>query len=103
MQTIPSTFEAHKAPGMNDISNPIHNAAAAIGYIKSRYGSINNVPGIKSGDLLLSDQATIGITDVWAAARQALNPGHIVYRSVSAFNIADSGSSVVNWVADIIE
>ncbi|MCZ4246674.1 transglycosylase SLT domain-containing protein [Bacillus amyloliquefaciens] len=48
MQTIPSTFEAHKAPGMNDISNPIHNAAAAIGYIKSRYGSINNVPGIKS-------------------------------------------------------
>ncbi|WP_049628318.1 transglycosylase SLT domain-containing protein [Bacillus sp. JFL15] len=48
MQTIPSTFEAHKAPGMNDIRNPIHNAAAAIGYIKSRYGSINNVPGIKS-------------------------------------------------------
>ncbi|PAD65385.1 phage portal protein, partial [Bacillus siamensis] len=48
MQTIPSTFESHKAPGMNDIRNPIHNAAAAIGYIKSRYGSINNVPGIKS-------------------------------------------------------
>ncbi|MBD8889407.1 transglycosylase SLT domain-containing protein, partial [Bacillus velezensis] len=48
MQTIPSTFEDHKAPGMNDIRNPIHNAAAAIGYIKSRYGSISNVPGIKS-------------------------------------------------------
>ncbi|MBT2633962.1 transglycosylase SLT domain-containing protein, partial [Bacillus sp. ISL-26] len=48
MQTIPSTFDDHKAPGMNDIRNPIHNAAAAIGYIKSRYGSINNVPGIKS-------------------------------------------------------
>ncbi|MED1228154.1 transglycosylase SLT domain-containing protein, partial [Bacillus nakamurai] len=48
MQTIPSTFNDHKAPGMNDIRNPIHNAAAAIGYIKSRYGSINNVPGIKS-------------------------------------------------------
>lgn len=48
MQTIPSTFNAHKLPGMNNILNPIHNAAAAIGYIKSRYGSINNVPGIIS-------------------------------------------------------
>ncbi|QHM06422.1 hypothetical protein C7M27_02360 [Bacillus subtilis] len=48
MQTIPSTFNDHKAPGMGNIKNPIHNAAAAIGYIKSRYGSINNVPGIKS-------------------------------------------------------
>lgn len=48
MQTIPSTFNDHKAPSMGNIKNPIHNAAAAIGYIKSRYGSINNVPGIKS-------------------------------------------------------
>lgn len=48
MQTIPTTFNAHKAPGMGNIRNPIHNAAAAIGYIKSRYGSIDNVPGIKS-------------------------------------------------------
>ncbi|MEC1265583.1 transglycosylase SLT domain-containing protein [Bacillus subtilis] len=48
MQTVPTTFNAHKAPGMGNIKNPIHNAAAAIGYIKSRYGSINNVPGIKS-------------------------------------------------------
>ncbi|KYD04733.1 hypothetical protein B4144_1332 [Bacillus atrophaeus] len=48
MQTVPTTFNAHKAPGMGNIRNPIHNAAAAIGYIKSRYGSIDNVPGIKS-------------------------------------------------------
>ncbi|SCV42696.1 Phage tail length tape-measure protein [Bacillus subtilis] len=48
MQTIPSTFNAHKLPGMINILNPIHNAAAAFGYIKSRYGSINNVPGIRS-------------------------------------------------------
>ncbi|MGK9265479.1 transglycosylase SLT domain-containing protein [Bacillus inaquosorum] len=48
MQTVPTTFNAHKAPGMSNIRNPIHNAAAAIGYIKSRYGSIDNVPGIKS-------------------------------------------------------
>lgn len=48
MQTVPTTFNAHKAAGMGNIRNPIHNAAAAIGYIKSRYGSIDNVPGIKS-------------------------------------------------------
>ncbi|MBT2717554.1 hypothetical protein J7I90_16500 [Bacillus sp. ISL-57] len=34
--------------GMNDIYNPIHNAVAAIRYIKSRYGTVFNTPGIKS-------------------------------------------------------
>ncbi|SDM14627.1 phage tail tape measure protein [Sediminibacillus halophilus] len=48
MQTIGPTFNAFKAPGWNDIMNPIHNAAAAINYIKSRYGSAFNVPGIKA-------------------------------------------------------
>lgn len=33
---------------MNDIFNPVHNAVAAINYIKSRYGSPFNTPGIKS-------------------------------------------------------
>jgi TP901 family phage tail tape measure protein len=35
-------------PGMNDIWNPIDNIAAGIGYIKSRYGDIFNVPGVKA-------------------------------------------------------
>lgn len=48
MQTIMPTFQAHKAAGMNNILNPVDNAAAAINYIKSRYGSVYNVPGIKS-------------------------------------------------------
>src|SRR5699024_10727594 len=39
MQTIRPTFEAYKKAGMNDIMNPIHNAAAAINYIKARYGT----------------------------------------------------------------
>jgi SLT domain-containing protein len=30
------------------------------------------------------------------------NPGDIADRAVSAFNIADSGSGVVNWISDII-
>ena len=48
MQTIRPTFEAYKKAGMNDIMNPIHNAVAAINYIKSRYGTPFNTPGIKS-------------------------------------------------------
>ncbi|WP_246483159.1 peptidoglycan DD-metalloendopeptidase family protein [Alkalicoccobacillus gibsonii] len=48
MQTIDPTFNAHKLPGMDDIYNPVHNTAAAIRYIQSRYGDISNVPGIRS-------------------------------------------------------
>lgn len=48
MQTIPPTFNAYKLPGMGNIFNPIHNAAAAIRYIQARYGDISNVPGLRS-------------------------------------------------------
>ncbi|SEM79667.1 Transglycosylase SLT domain-containing protein [Terribacillus saccharophilus] len=47
MQTIGPTFNAFKARGWNDIMNPIHNAAA-INYIKFRYGNVYNVPGTKA-------------------------------------------------------
>ncbi len=43
MQTIDSTFNAYKLPGMNDIWNPVHNLAAAIRYILARYGSISAI------------------------------------------------------------
>lgn len=48
MQTIQPTFDAHKLPGHDDIYNPVDNAVAAIRYAISRYGSLQNVPGIKS-------------------------------------------------------
>ena len=48
MQTIKPTFDAYKKKGLNDIMNPVHNAVAAIRYIKKRYGSVFNTPGIKS-------------------------------------------------------
>lgn len=48
MQTIDSTFNAYKLPGMDNIWNPVHNAVAAIRYMNARYGNISNVPGVKS-------------------------------------------------------
>lgn len=40
LQTIDSTFSAYALPGHGDIWNPVDNAAAAIGYMYSRYGHI---------------------------------------------------------------
>ena len=48
MQMIDETFNRWALPGMNDIWNPIDNAVSAIRYMIGRYGSIENVPGIRS-------------------------------------------------------
>lgn len=48
MQTIRPTFEAHKLPGYDQILNPVHNIIAGVRYALDRYGSLENVPGIRS-------------------------------------------------------
>lgn len=48
MQTIDPTFNAYRKKGLDNIWNPIHNAVAAIRYIKARYKTVFNTPGIKS-------------------------------------------------------
>ena len=48
MQTTRSTFAGNALPGMTSITNPIHNAVAAIRYIQGRYGDISRVPGVAS-------------------------------------------------------
>jgi len=50
MQTIGTTFNAYKLPGHDDIYNPVDNIIAGVRYAISRYGSIQNVPGVKSVD-----------------------------------------------------
>ena len=50
MQTLPSTFRGYALPGMGDIFNPVHNAAAAIRYILATYGTVYEIPGVASGD-----------------------------------------------------
>jgi peptidoglycan hydrolase-like protein with peptidoglycan-binding domain len=48
MQTIRPTFDRWKLPGMDQIMNPVHNIVAGVRYALNRYGSLENVPGIRS-------------------------------------------------------
>jgi len=48
MQTIDSTFDAHALPGHTDIWNPVDNIIAGVRYAIARYGSIDNVPGVRA-------------------------------------------------------
>lgn len=48
MQTIQPTFDNNKIPGFDNVWNPIHNIIAAVRYSIRRYGSLGNVPGVKS-------------------------------------------------------
>lgn len=50
MQTIGPTFNEYALPGHTNIFNPVDNAIAAIRYIQSRYGGIDNVPGVRNVD-----------------------------------------------------
>ena len=50
MQVIGTTFNEYKLSGHEDIYNPVDNIIAGVRYAISRYGSIQNVPGVKSVD-----------------------------------------------------
>lgn len=46
MQTIDPTFNSYALPGHTDIWNPVDNIVAGVRYALSRYGSLDNVPGV---------------------------------------------------------
>jgi hypothetical protein len=48
MQVIGTTFNAYKLPGHGDIYDPVDNIIAGVRYAISRYGSIQNVPGVRN-------------------------------------------------------
>ena len=48
LQFIEPTFKAHAKKGYTDWMNPIHQVIADVDYIKDKYGSIYNVPGLKN-------------------------------------------------------
>ncbi|MGG1483551.1 transglycosylase SLT domain-containing protein [Peribacillus castrilensis] len=109
-QTIDPTFNAYKMAGMNDIYNPIHNAVAAIRYIKSRYGTVFNTPGIKSmahggrykgyatgtnGPLKKSEWAWVGEQ---GPELMRLNKGTEVFNHNDSKNIASGSYNPTNGV-----
>lgn len=49
LQTIQTTFDAYAAPGMTNVWNPVHNAVAAIRYMRARYGSVASVVNPRLG------------------------------------------------------
>lgn len=110
-QTIDPTFNAYKMAGMNDIYNPIHNAVAAIRYIKSRYGTVFNTPGIKSmahgggykgyatgtnGPLKKSEWAWVGEQ---GPELMRLNKGTEVFNHNDSMNIASGSYNPTNGVS----
>ncbi len=48
MQTIGPTFNAYKLPGHGNIRDPIDNIIAGVRYAIARYGSVDNVPGVRA-------------------------------------------------------
>lgn len=48
MQTIGPTFNSYSIPGHKNILNPVDNMIAGIRYSVDRYGSLQNVPGVKA-------------------------------------------------------
>ena len=48
MQVIGTTFDAYKLPGHDSIYDPVDNIIAGVRYALSRYGSIQNVPGVRN-------------------------------------------------------
>jgi len=48
MQTIGPTFNSYSIPGHKNIFNPLDNMIAGIRYSVSRYGSLQNVPGVRA-------------------------------------------------------
>ena len=48
MQTIQPTFDSNKVPGHDNIKNPVDNICAGVQYAIHRYGSLENVPGVKA-------------------------------------------------------
>jgi hypothetical protein len=47
LQMMPGTFAAYAQQGHGDIWNPVDNAMASIAYVRARYGSAWNIPGIR--------------------------------------------------------
>jgi SLT domain-containing protein len=97
-QTIMATFQAYALSGHGNIFNPVDNAAAAIGYIKSRYGDVFHVPGIMS---LASGGPYVGYAN---GTNNATQGWHLVGERGPELTYLPSGAKVVpnNRVGNVL-
>lgn len=99
LQMLPSTFAANQVAGLGSIMSPVANAAAAINYMKRRYGSVYNTPLFQGGSY--KGYATGGTpSHEWAIAGEA-GPELIHFGSTSrVFNNADTEKIFGNMKTD---
>jgi tape measure domain-containing protein len=89
-QTIDSVFSSYSIKGLGDIYNPVANAVAGIRYIMDRYGSVFNVPGIKS---MMSGGSYMGYA---AGTNNAIAGWHMVGENGPELMYTPGGSVIKN-------
>ncbi|MCI1859761.1 MAG: phage tail tape measure protein [Sporolactobacillus sp.] len=105
LQVLPSTFAANAVNGLGSIMNPVANAAAAINYIKSRYGSVFNTPLFKGGSYKGYAKGGRVNTDQWAWVGEngpelmKLNAGSSIIPHDESLSLLNGIGSSINRVA----
>jgi SLT domain-containing protein/phage-related protein len=105
LQMLPSTFAANAVKGLGSIMNPVANAAAAINYIKSRYGSVFNTPLFKGGSYKGYAKGGRVNTDQWAWVGEngpelmKLNAGSSIIPHDESLSLLNGIGSSINRVA----
>lgn len=119
MQVVPTTFEAHKEPGHDDIFDPIDNILASINYTVKAWGTLSNgwgdlSRGYAGGGLVkpqLFDEGGLLHRGVQVIDHQRSSPDKIltdrqwkaVYSTSEAVRsgVADNGSTVLQPVFQV--
>ncbi|WP_052263171.1 phage tail tape measure protein [Clostridium tyrobutyricum] len=65
MQMLGSTFSSYAVSGHSNILNPLDNILSAINYIKSRYGSVMNIPNLFNGNYVGYASGTTNAVAGW--------------------------------------
>lgn len=108
MQTIDSTFSRYAIPGLGGIWNPIANAAAAIRYMIARYGSIANVPGVRSASYVGyasgTDNAKKGLARINEKGWEFVDftGGEKVLNHNKSVSLMDRAASSLNRVKSVV-
>src|SRR5439155_8895905 len=84
---------AHALPGHGNILNPVDNAAAAIGYIVGRYGTVFNVTGIVS---MASGSPYVGYARGGLITKPIVGTG---LRTGTSYGFGEAGNEIVMPIA----